>query len=435
MKNFKLRFRRTKLVAALAIAGTLVTSGLLANVSMAEAAVRLDVAYGSRLVTGPGSPTDFANETAVQHGNVVQFGIFVHNVEDATSGPTAKNFKVKVTIPKTPAPEITSTATVTADNGSSPAPYDGTDPTILKSANGKAFKLNNIRMIQLQRNDVQPTNDPTFNWKPLEDVPDSQITASHTAENFVYTIQPNADGDLGPCYQNALRIVFMADVHQGPTLKINKQVRMAGQTNWMEENTGRARDEMEYQIRVENQGPGPATNVVVRDSLPPHVTYVTGSCQMKLGLTAVQPCPDEIVKGGVKFANMVAGNVSYFLIKVKINENVPCSAKFLKNVAGINSDQTEIVWDTVTTTLVCIEVTPTPTPTPTVTPTPTPTATPTPPTPPVPPKAPPGPTELPKTGAAEAAALSLFALATSLYLFLRERRKMALAIRSYRVSK
>lgn len=80
----------------------------------------------------------------------------------------------------------------------------------------------------------------------------------------------------------------------------------------------------------------------------------------------------------------------------------------------------------------------TPTPTPTVTPTPNPTASPT------PPgggggtdfnksggQAPPG--ELPKTGAAEAAMVSLLALATSLYLYFRGRRALRQAVQEYRI--
>lgn len=351
MNRFTSRFRRSLRY----IAGTLLLGLLIIPLMHAFSAstVALDVANGHRLVNGPGAPTEFANSTNVQHGNVVQTGILVHNAEDPNSDKVAKNFKVKVTIPKKPSSNVTTTAEVMADNGASPAPYKSSDPGILNSANGQPFTVTNVRNLQLQRNNVEPTSTPTFNWGPLEDIPDSRVNSYQTDDAFIMIIQPNADGNLGPCFQNALRLVYLSDIQQAPTVSLNKQVRKAGETAWQEENTAKRGDTLEYQVRVANEGQAPATNVVIRDSLPPNVSLVPGSCKMKLGLAAVQACDDNFVNGGLKFNSIAPTGVAYILVQAKVNENLPNNVCWVRNTAGVKTDQTPEGFDRVTTNLNC----------------------------------------------------------------------------------
>jgi uncharacterized surface anchored protein len=91
---------------------------------------------------------------------------------------------------------------------------------------------------------------------------------------------------------------------------------------------------------------------------------------------------------------------------------------------------------------VCVTPSPgsSPTPTPEICVSPSPSVSPTPGktvTPPIENKGPSAPPaeNLPKTGAAEAAMLSLFALVTSLYLYLRERRALTAAKSSYKLKR
>lgn len=448
MNRFKLRFRRRKLAVAIGFAIALAVVPML-RVATA-AGVPLDVTAAAKLVDGPGSPTDYRTSLAVQQGNVAQFSIIAHNPEDAKTGQTAKNFRIKVTIPKTPATHTTATVQVLADNGVQQSPYHTTDTVNFNSANGAVFNMTNFRSVAVQHNNVPKTNTPTFNWTDPQILPDAQVESSQTADAFVMVIHPNANGDLGPCFQNAVRVLFLADVQQAPNLTINKQIREAGQTGWKEGPIQSERGkELEYQVAVKNTGFAQANNVVIRDALPPKMTLVSGSCQVLYGLQPVQACSDNFVLGGLQFANLKPGSAIYVKIRVKTNQLAANIAK-ATNAASVKSNETPEVNDTASVTYVVAQASPSPSPSPTPTPTPspTPTATPTPsvsptptPTPtatptPVIPQTPPGPPaqELPKTGGAEAAMTSAIALIVSAYLYLRERRSLKRALKRSKVN-
>lgn len=377
MNNFNLRFRRKKLFAVLGLALGLLAMPLLQS-SQAASNVIIDSTFSSRVYSGPGGATDFADSTTVQHGNVVQFGILVHNAEDALSGPAAKNFKVRVTIPDGPTTQAISTETISADNGTSPAPYRQTDTTTLNSANGQPFTITGLRNLQLQRNNVAPTNNPTFNWGAAENIPFDRMQIERVGNSTVVTITPNANGDLGPCFQNALRLIFLADITQPlpfPHLSLKKQVRHLGETAWVDQNTAKAGDTLEYLLTYTNDGKAVANNVVIRDSLPPTVTFVPGSGRMTSSSDPTsKPIPDAIVAQGVDVGNFLPGAIGKIRIQAKVNDQpVPAT---LKNVGIAKSSVTPEVWDTAETVLPGAPTPPpTSTPTPTMTPTPTPTPT------------------------------------------------------------
>ncbi len=460
MSKLALRFRPRSKRLFLAI-GLLLALAVTPLLQAANASsVIIDSTFSSRVYSGPGGATDFAGTTTVQHGNVVQYGILVHNAEDANSDRIAKNFKIKVTIPdaSTGAQQI-STETISADNGTSPGAYKATDTATLKSANGQPFTVTGLRNIQLQRNNVAKTNTPTFNWGTPENVPYERVEVSRQGNASVLTITPNANGDLGPCFHNALRIIFLADVTQGvpgPQLSIEKKVRQAPATNFSDANTARPNTKQQYFVELKNVGGSDATNVVLRDALPKNVSLIPGSVQIRSSSNpTLHPGPDNFVNGGISYATFGAGAWVQVYFNAQIGNITDCPWWF-KNFALVKSDQTNgsEFYDSVRTDLVCTQVTPTPTPTstPTATPSPTPTSTPTAtpsPTPtstptatPTPgstasPSTPPGPpTEsgsLPKTGAAGMAGLSLIALSIAGYLYVRERRALRSALNSSRL--
>lgn len=467
MSTFKLRFRQRKLTyLAMGLLMTLAAMPLVNAVS--AAGIPMDITMGSRLVQGPGAPTEPKVTTNVQHGNTVQVAMVVHNPEDKDSDKVAKNFRVKVAIPTAAGTSAKITGEAKADNGVQQAPYNSTDSTTLNSANGKVFTVVNVRNVQVQENNVEPTNQPKYNWGPVQDVPQNRVQTQNANGSYNMTITPKASGDLKPCFHHALRIVFLVDIAQSPYLTIDKKVRKAGDPTFVDGPIVVGRnEELEYQIAVGNTGAARATELNVRDALPPNVTLVSGSCQMKVGSQPITSCTDMFVQGGENFPFIDPDSYVYFKIKVKTTA-VPANVCRLTNAAMVDSKETIVFNDTATVTYVCVTPTPTPTPTPTgtptatptPTPTPTPTATPTPcieitPTPGVTPSPEVSPTptpeicesptpgvtptpttpsdktggappaeELPKTGAAEAAMVSALALAVSGYLFVRERRNL-----------
>lgn len=440
---FKLRWRGRKVATALGLMVTAVALSPLIQAANA-AAVNLDMDLASRLVTGPNSPTQFQDQVAVQHGNVIQSQVVVHNTEDAYTGPTAQDFKIKVTVPKAFATQATVNAQVSASNSAGNPTFKTSENNTYTTANGRPFVLSQPRDFKLQQNNIsdKECNDAKFNFTGGSDIPQNQVSVKDTGTAYELEIDPNGNGKLGPSFCNAIRVVYLTDVNQGPHVTINKQVREAGATGWSEGpiNSSRAK-EQEYQIAVKNTGDNQATNVVIRDALPPNVSLVPGSCQMLVGNTPVQACDDNFVQGGLKFTYINPDSAIYVKIKVK-SDAVPENVCWVKNAAMVKTDQTPEVNDTAQTNLVCSTPTPTPTMTPTHTPTPTPTSTPTatptpgvkvtpspstpPETPPAPPKPPQPPTPdkgvLPATGASAMGILALLATAISGYLYYRARQ-------------
>lgn len=460
MSAYNLRFRRRKLIAVLGLALGILSMPLF-QATNAATGVALDVNQASRIATGTGASQTYSDSVSVQDRNVVEISTVIHNAEDPDSGKIAEGMKLQVIVPKGPGTTIKTQGTVKADNLAPRAPYTTTDTTTMTSANGKAFTLGNIRSFYLQRNQNPDPRDPKFNWDGGTKIPTGQVDIAENANGYLVTVQPTADGKLKPCFSEAVKVTFLVDVTQPGTIDLNKQVRKAGETTWSDSNSASVGDTLEYQIKFTNPGPGTVNNVVIRDQLPAHVQYVAGSAKLKnTNFPNGTPISDAVVTNGVNVGNYAANSTGYVFLQAKVTSLPGADASkqcFIRNVAYVKADNVPEKNDWVQTNFACKTITtPTPTPTPTTTPTSTPTPsetpcipkmTPTPnpestpsmtPTPsctivPSTPPTPPNNGELPKTGAMQAAALSLFAIAASAYLYLRERRALAKATHGYRV--
>jgi uncharacterized repeat protein (TIGR01451 family) len=493
----KLIFKRRKLFAGVGLALALVMTAAGYLQASAAGNVQLDVSQQVRLVSGPHAPNDYQDQVSASHGNVAQVSTIVHNTENAYSGPTAQNFKLKITVPKGPATSLETVAKATASNDTGSNVFQNTDKTQIDSRDGSPLTLNKPRFFQIYENNQSDPhcNDAKIDWKQPKDLPANNYQVEEQNNQFVITVDPYGNGQLKPSFCQMFKVTYLVDVTgqaQPPQLKIEKKVRKTGETNFVDANTAKVGDKMQYFVELQNVSQGTATNVVLRDALPPNVTLIPGSVQQRTSANAtLVKGDDNFVNGGYKYNNFGAGAWVQVYFNVQIGNIQGCPWWF-KNFALVKSDQTNgsEYYDSVLTNLVCTptptptpsitptpsvtptpSITPTPTPTPSITPTPTPTpeicvsptpsSTPTPgmtPTPSVSPTpeecgtptpgvtptpdipqdktggAPPA-SELPKTGAAEAAMVSALALAVSGYLFIRERRNLKKALGTSRVKR
>lgn len=357
--TFNLRFRQKKLLAVLGLILGMLVMPMAMQITKAAGTVNLDMDQAVRLVTGPGSPTEFGSEDKVQHGNVAQFSTIVHNTENANSDRVAENFKMKLSVPKGPTTSALSKASVSASNDASNSLFKTSDTTTLNSANGQPFSLTKPRDFKIQRNTIakDDCNKAELKFDQGADLPSSRIKFTETATSYDFTIDPNGDGKLKPSFCDALRIVFLTDVTQtipGPHITIEKKVKNEGSTTFVDENTAKAGETLTYVVRVANTGQSTAHNVVIRDSLPPlsSVEYLTGSCQYNTsGNNTLRPCPDNFVNGGVIFTDAPPNSVSYFYIKVKVKDS-NCKPDWFTNTAGVKTNETPEAFDVVKTTLI-----------------------------------------------------------------------------------
>lgn len=98
-----------------------------------------------------------------------------------------------------------------------------------------------------------------------------------------------------------------------PAVAIEGTVRQRGESGWSDVNRAAEGDELEYRIRVSNDGPTPATRLRVYAAMPPTrlMRYALGSCKMQRAKEPFESCSDEIVHGGMVFASIAPRGVLY----------------------------------------------------------------------------------------------------------------------------
>ncbi len=185
----------------------------------------------------------------------------------------------------------------------------------------------------------------------LRYVPDSATIHSFGAvdgqtmsNNIVTTGAPIGydalNGDLPGCNQYAGYVTFRVKAEQ-PNFTVQKQVRLAGTTNWSKTVAAKAGDTVEYMIQYQNTGTTEQDNVVVKDTLPAGISYVNGSTQVK---NTTNPNGKTINDGlttgtGVNIGNYTAGSNAFvkFSAKVAADSTLPCGNSTLVNTATVET--------------------------------------------------------------------------------------------------
>lgn len=112
------------------------------------------------------------------------------------------------------------------------------------------------------------------------------------------------------------------------TFQITKDVRVKGQTAWIQEVASKAGDRLEFRIIVRNTGQGELQQVMVRDVPPTGTTYVEGS----LNITGLS---SNFFGGGINLGNMAAGQQKEITFEVTVNSTAgsTCTTRSLRNIA------------------------------------------------------------------------------------------------------
>lgn len=208
------------------------------------------------------------------------------------------------------------------------------------------------------------------------------------------------DGVLNGCNEYAGYVTFRVKADQ-PNFTISKEVRIAGSTTWSKSIVAHAGDSLEYRIQYINSGTTDQNNVVIRDVLPAHISYVTGSTTLKNASNPTgKSVSDNLTKDGINIGNYTAGSNAFikFNAKVASASALVCGTNTLTNTASAQTNNGSKKDSAVVTITKQCKVTP-------------------------PPVTPP---ELPRTGASEniLAFLGLGALVTSIGYYLASRREV-----------
>ena len=151
---------------------------------------------------------------------------------------------------------------------------------------------------------------------------------------------------------------------------IDKMVQLNGGKEWSENVTAKAGDKVRYRIQFKNTGDTTLKNVVIRDILPSHMTYVKGSTVLyNSANTNGKTLADGIVSSeGINIGDYAKGTEAtiYFYATVNSSLKDNCSDSTLTNtVKGkYNNDSKTEKSDTADVTVKGKTCKPTPTPTP-----------------------------------------------------------------------
>jgi uncharacterized repeat protein (TIGR01451 family)/LPXTG-motif cell wall-anchored protein len=260
----------------------------------------------------------YAASVNATYDQIVELQVYYHNTEMPDSGKNAQNVRVKIDIPSTPGKVQKQTATISADNSNTV-----TAGTTVNLDDANEY-LQYIPGTAVWRHNTG-TND---NVKETDTkISDSVVTGA----NGVIVEQSEK-----PCYNFAATITVQARVVM-PSTKVVKQVEKANETGkWATSNTANPGDTLKYMITYTNTGNTTANNVIIRDNLPPHMTYVPNTTYVYNGSnpSGALDKSNAVTTDGIIIGNYAPGVTAYVTLEVKVDsaDQLACGDTTFTNV-------------------------------------------------------------------------------------------------------
>jgi len=299
----------------------------------AASTVKLEGSMGvANISNGDQSYSDSVN---AKYDQIVELQVYYHNTELPDSGKNAQNLRMKINIPSTPGKVQTQTATISADNSNTVK----VNTTVnLDDANES---LQYIPGSAVWRHNTG-TND---NKKEVNTKISDDIVTSGTGLRLE---------DEKPCYNFAATVTVQARVVM-PSTKVVKQVELASQTGkWAQSNTANPGDTLKYMITYTNTGNTTAKNVIVRDNLPPQLTYVPNSTTITNSNHAgLKDTTNAVTTDGIIIGDYAPGAVAYVVLEAKIDpaDKLACGTTVFTNVGIAHPKGTDEFNNTAQTTV------------------------------------------------------------------------------------
>ena len=108
-------------------------------------------------------------------------------------------------------------------------------------------------------------------------------------------------------------------------------VKLSSETEWHETVTAKGGNTVNYRIRFTNTGNTTLKNVVIVDTLPANMTYVSGSTT----LDGKKAADGVVTKSGLNIGSVAAGKTATVIFNVKVDSklNDACEDSTLTNTA------------------------------------------------------------------------------------------------------
>ena len=267
------------------------------------------------------------NSVNVQSGHTYWVRMYVHNDASENLGLVATNSRVQAAISGATGTTVPITGYVSADNATPTKVWADVE---LKS--DKQFNVAYVPGSTMIYNAITGTAGRAVS----DDILKSGGTQiGYTANN----------GKIPGCMQYASYVYFKVKPQFAPTttFTVNKQVRKASTTTWLESVTANAGDQLEYLIGYKNTGEVEQKNVVVKDTLPAGISYVAGTTYLynTTNPNGLKVSDNVVSSQGINIGNYTAGSNAYvkFTAKVAANDNLPaCGTNTLTNLGKVVTD-------------------------------------------------------------------------------------------------
>ncbi len=163
----------------------------------------------------------------------------------------------------------------------------------------------------------------------------SGLSNNQTLTNYAYALadQVNEKNDSATAY--------LSQSGSG-SLTINKTVSSitAGQGGYFESVNAANNDHLSFQIRLQNTGTAVLNNVMVRDTLPSYLSYVTGTTRVDGSYVS-----DGLTSGSINTGSLSVGGVRNITFEATVNSSGTYGNQTLTNYAYGRADQISEISD------------------------------------------------------------------------------------------
>ncbi|MFA7244412.1 MAG: DUF11 domain-containing protein [Patescibacteria group bacterium] len=269
------------------------------------------------------SGNDWADPIDANIGDEVAFLVYYHN---GMLNSTAHNVRIRVSLPTGESNALKETSALWSDET---APiYDTIINGAVKGISGQTINLPSSGIIEYVPGSTKLfPEQATHVGQPGQSLPDGITSANGV--NI---------GNINGCWEFAGFVTFVGKIKGNTALSIDKNVKHLNENVWHKEITANPGEVVEYKLEVENSGNVTANNVSVKDVLPLHMKYETGTTfYFDASHPAGVKLPDTIFSTGVNLPNIApldAGSIRV-IYKVKVDSTVPAGTLTLDNLAKL----------------------------------------------------------------------------------------------------
>ncbi len=275
--------------------------------------------------------TQYQQTTNASDDEVVQVQVWLHNRENP-DGERANNTTVMISVPQNqPGEKQNITGTITSDNFNTV-----TDVTTVVLDNpessieyipGTAKYRYNKGAAEGDKSCETGFEVPPAHCYEIVQISDNVIGGGVNLDTIRKT-------PLRGCNAHHETVTIQVRVRTPkPGIKIDKQVRVKGATEWKVSNTAKPGDTVEYLLAYQNAGNTTHNEVLIRDNLPPVVTYVPGSTKL-INSAGTKSVADGVTTTGIIVGNYVSGAGAYVMFEAKMPtaDELDCGVTEFRNV-------------------------------------------------------------------------------------------------------